>query len=450
MKTKSINFLAASLTVFVVTAIAQPAPFAGNGTRGYSGDGGAATSAQLNDVHAISGDVSGNIYILDGGNSDVRKVNPANIISTVAGNQVAGFTGDGGIATAASLSCYGGEIGLDGLGNLYINDIYNARIRKVSTTGVITTLAGNGSIGYTGDGGAATAAAITASSMAVDKLGNVYLADAGRNIIRKINAIGVINTIAGTGIAGYSGDGGLAINAQFSWPSYLAIDTAGNLFVSDVYNYAIRKINTAGVISTYAGNGTAGSSGDGGSAVSAKIMPGALAFNPNNELYFSTTSPSTYLTSLRKVDNAGIITTAKGSSYFIDLFNGFGGGIAPFYIDNTNAMYFVIWGGCGVARDPGTIYKMSLGELEKPKPIENPKLVEQINLITPNDDGKDDQTLISGEMIEVFNRNGILVRTINGSGIWDGKDNMGTIVPMGYYVAICKETQKTTNITVVR
>ncbi|NCX95569.1 MAG: hypothetical protein EBX41_04010, partial [Chitinophagia bacterium] len=250
---------------------------AGNGSGGYSGDGGAATAASLNEPKGVAVDASANVYIADCFNNRIRKVNTSGIISTIAGNGSAGYSGDGGAATAASLSLPKG-VAVDASGNVYFPDQNNNRIRKVNTSGVISTIAGNGSLGYSGDGGAATAASLSGPyGVAVDASGNVYIADCFNNRIRKVNTSGVISTIAGngyhdsTGRGGYGGDGGAATAASLNYPIGVAVDASGNVYIADYNNKRIRKVNTSGIISTIAGNGSPGYSGDGGAATAASF-----------------------------------------------------------------------------------------------------------------------------------------------------------------------------------
>lgn len=261
---------------------------AGTGTAGYSGDGGQATSAQLNYVYGVAVDVSGNVYIADYNNAVVRKVNTSGVMSTIAGTGTAGYTGDSGLATAAQLNRPTG-VTIDIAGNIYIADYYNAVIRKINTSGVITTIAGNGSTGYGGDGGQATSAQFNQlRDVAVDVSGNIYVADQWNHRVRKINTSGIISTIAGTGTAGYGGDGGQAISAQLNAPNGVAVDGSGNIFIADTNNHRIRKVNTSGVISTIAGTGTAGYSGDGGQGNSAQInTPYAVAVDSVGNIYFA-------------------------------------------------------------------------------------------------------------------------------------------------------------------
>jgi sugar lactone lactonase YvrE len=261
---------------------------AGNGSRGFSGDGGVATSASLNNPIGIAVDASGNIYIVDNGNYRIRKVSTSGIISTVAGTGSGGFSGDGGPATAATLyNPYG--VAVDGSGNLYIADYQNQRIRKVNTSGIISTVAGNGSFGFSGDGGAATAASLNAPyGVAVDASGNLYIADYGNHRIRKVNTSGIISTVAGTGSQGFSGDGGAATSAKLNYPSDVAVDGSGNLYIADASNQRIRRVFISGNITTVAGNGSFGFGGDGGAATSASLdSPRGVVLDGSGNLYIA-------------------------------------------------------------------------------------------------------------------------------------------------------------------
>ncbi len=248
----------------VITTIA-------GGSAGDPSDGGPAIDASLNYPTGVAADVHGNLFIADLGNARVRKVSVNGIIITVAGNGSAGYSGDGGGATNASLkNPYG--VALDVLGNLFIADFGNARVRKVNVNGIINTVAGNGSVGYSGDGGAATNASLDSpTSVAVDTFGNLFIADLGNARIRKVTTNGIINTVAGGGSVGYSGDGGLATNASLDSPTGVAVDSAGNIFIADTGNNVIREVDTQGVITTVAGNSAVGAMGDGGAAIDASL-----------------------------------------------------------------------------------------------------------------------------------------------------------------------------------
>ena len=255
----------------------------GNGVAGTSG---------LNNPQGVVVDSSGNVYIADSQNARVQRVAPGGAVSTVAGNGTAGYGGDGGAATSAQLNVPLG-LALDGAGNLYISDFSNNRVRKVSASGTITTVAGTGMTGYSGDGGTATNAQLTnPEGLAVDFAGNLYIADSGNNAIRKVSSGGLISTVAGTGLAGYSGDGGPATQAQVGNPFGLAVDAVGNLYISD-YNLRVRKIYPDGTIATIAGTGTPGYSGDGGPALSATLnRPSGLALDSTGALYVADSANS--------------------------------------------------------------------------------------------------------------------------------------------------------------
>lgn len=261
---------------------------------GYTGDGGPATAAELNGPFALAIDRTGNIIFADGYNHVVRKVSTSGIITTIAGNNTAAYNGDGGPATAAALNNPVG-IALDTAGNIYIADDHNNAVRKVDAAGIMTTFAGNHTAGYSGDGGPASAAAINDPiGVGVDKSGNVYIADAGNNSVRKVNTAGIISTFAGNDSAGYSGDGGGATAAQLRSPERIFVDDTGNVYISDFFNNVVRKVSPSGIISTFAGigtgagtGGTAGAySGDGGPATAAELwVPSGVAMDYYGRIY---------------------------------------------------------------------------------------------------------------------------------------------------------------------
>ncbi len=287
----------------------------GTGTSGYSGDGGAATSAQIAGVLSVALDTGGNLYVPDQFNHRVRKVTTDGTISTVAGNGTAGFKGDGDSATSAEFA-NPSYVVVDGSGNIYISDTSNAVVRKVSG-GKISTYAGNNGSGpgYSGDGGAATNAQLfNPSGLALDSAGNLYIADTSNNLIRKVTSAGVISRYAGVGGAADFGDGGLALNAALNNPSALAVDAAGNLFIADAGNFRIRKIATNGIITTVAGSGSGtGYGGDGGPATKARLSNvKGIAVDSAGNLYLADTSNSR----IRKVTTDGTITTIAGTGAF--------------------------------------------------------------------------------------------------------------------------------------
>jgi sugar lactone lactonase YvrE len=279
---------------------------AGAGPSGYGGDGGPAILARLNGPAGMAIDPVGNLYIADSNNYRIRKVSVTGTIVTVAGNGIRGFSGDGGPATSAQLSHPTG-IAIDFLGSLYIVDRDNSRIRKVEPSGTISTVAEPGTVsrpegvivdpdgnlyiadsskfqilkvtpsgivnmvagdadytGYKGDDiRPATSVSVSPKGVALDLIGNLYIADNGNNRIRKVTPSGIISTVAGNGTFGYSGDGGPATSARLNYPTGVAIDAEGNLYIADYFN-PIRKVTPSGTISTVAGNGIPGFSGDDG------------------------------------------------------------------------------------------------------------------------------------------------------------------------------------------
>ncbi len=285
---------------------------AGNGTGSYSGDGGAATNASLYYPEGAVLDAAGNLFIADFVNNRIRKVTTNGIITTVAGNGSPGYNGDGVPATNATVRPAG--VAVDVNGNLFIADWNNHRIRKVDTNGTITTVAGNGSPGFSGDGGPATSASLAfVEAVAVDGSGNLFIADMDNNRIRKVDTNGIITTVAGKGPAvygSYSGDGGPATNANLNAPYGVAVDAAGNLFIADMDNNRIRKVDTNGIITTVAGNGSPDYSGDGGPATNACLdAPYGMTVDAFGNLFFA----DSWNDRIRKVDPLGIITTVAGS-----------------------------------------------------------------------------------------------------------------------------------------
>ena len=281
---------------------------AGNGNYGYSGDAGIATNAGFNPFD-VAVDSNGNLFIADWGNNRIRKVDTNGIITTVAGSgngQYAySFGGDGGYATNAVLSCPGG-VAVDSRDNLFIVDQFNNRIRKVDTNGIITTV---------------DTALNSPRAVAVDTGGNLFIADYGYNRICKMDTNGIITTVAGNDNGGFSaGDGGYATNASLSWPEGVAVDSSGNLFIADFGDNRVRKVDTNGIITTVAGNGNYGYSGDGGAATNAEMTDAfGVAVDSSGNLFIA--DCENYR--IRKVTKCGIITTVAG--YGTQAFFGDGG-----------------------------------------------------------------------------------------------------------------------------
>jgi hypothetical protein len=276
---------------------------AGIDSGGYSGDGGLATNAMLWIPSSIAIDTVGNIYIADGRNHRIRRIIIATgIITTIAGNGIAGNLGDNGLATNAQLN---GPVGLcfDKLANLYIADYFNDKIRMVeASSGNISTFAGSGIYGYTGDGGQATNAAFSSAiQVFADNSNNIFICDQFNSVVRKVDALsGIITTIAGTGVAGYRGDGGLAINAKLNEPAGGYVTKENDILIAEFRNGVVRKINgSTGIITTVAGNGTWGWAGDGGAATDAELSCTQVVIDKDGSMIIADYGTNT----IRKVYN---------------------------------------------------------------------------------------------------------------------------------------------------
>ena len=269
----------------------------------------------------MASDAAGNLYITDRANQRVRKMDTAGKISTIAGVGAAGYSGDGGSAILAKLKNPSG-IAVDSAGNVFFADMGNNRIRKISASGTITTVAGTGAARFSGDGGPAASAAINhAEGIAVDSKRDIYVSDTGNNRIRMIDAAGIIKTVAGTGAAGFSGDGGPAISAKLNRPVGIALDAAGKLYIADCYNQRVRVVGSGG-ITTLAGDGMPGLSGDGGHAMSASLrFPSGVSVTAAGTVYIA----DWHNQGVRVVNTSGTINTMAGT------------GVAGFYGDGAAA-----------------------------------------------------------------------------------------------------------------
>jgi len=329
-----------ALLALAASCLAQPGVIStvvGSGSRTYSGDGGPALKAGLPSPTGLAMDGSGNLYILETSIGRIRKVTASGTISAYAGNGTSGFAGDGGAATNAQLFP-GHGIAVDNAGNLYIADLYNNRVRKVDPSGTITTFAGSGTAnaigqgGYSGDGDAATSAMLNLpTAVAVDAAGNVYIADSSNYRIRRVDRnTGVITTVAGNGNVPQNkqtaNDGGVATQVPIEQPTSVTVDFAGNLYFSG--GARVQKVDTSGIIQTVAGNGTLGDTGDGGPATSAEVksVEGLAADNAGN-LYIAETTNR-----VRKVDASGTITTVAGNG--TSGYSGDGGPAISAQLDN--------------------------------------------------------------------------------------------------------------------
>ncbi len=285
--------------------------FAGNGIAGYSGDNGPAAQAKVNRVVGLASDAAGNIYLADQNNNVVRKVDPSGTITTFAGTGAPGFSGDSSPATQALLNQPSG-VCVAPSGVVYVNDQFNHRVRAISTSGIITTVAGSGSSLSFGDGGPATAAGLeNPIRCAVDQSGNLYIVDQNAHDIRKVTLNGTITTFAGVAdTQGFAGDNGPAVAALMNNPTAATFDAAGNLYVTDQSNQRIRKIDTSGIITTVAGSGaTPGFFGDHLPATSASLnFPGETAIDAAGNLFIVDT-----VNQVIRMVSGGIITTVAGT-----------------------------------------------------------------------------------------------------------------------------------------
>ncbi|MFD0417947.1 hypothetical protein [Streptomyces sp. NPDC127108] len=286
------------------------ATVAGNGAAGYISDGGPGALTRVHYPSNVAVDKNGNLFIADRHNHRIRKVTPNGVITTVAGTGEAGYISDGGPAVATRLY-YPGDVAVDEAGNLYIADTSNHRVRKVTTNGIITTVAGDGTAGYISDGGPAIATRLnTPWGVAVDRSGNLFISDHGNHRIRKVTPNGNITTVAGNGTAGYVSDGGPAIATRLHYPLGVTVDPEGSLYIADRHNHRIRKVTPNGIITTVAGNGTAGYVSDGGPAIATRLhYPWGVVLDEAGSLYIG----DNHNHRVRKVTSDGIITTVAGN-----------------------------------------------------------------------------------------------------------------------------------------
>jgi Bacterial Ig-like domain (group 3)/NHL repeat len=336
------------LSTLSTTAVAQgiltitPSPTAsvaaGTGAVGYTGDGGAATAATLASPSAVAYDAAGDIFLADAANHVVREIAKSGTISTIAGTGIEGYGGDNGPATSAQLDTPTG-VAVDGNGNIYIADSHNHRIRKVAA-GTITTVAGIGTPGFSGDGGAAIAAQLfNPTGVAVDSNGNLYIADTNNQVVRKVTGT-TIGTLAGTGEETFAGDGATATSAVLDSPTGVAVDSVGNVYIADRHNHRIRMVSPAGTITTLAGGGSSGFSGtfagDGTAAAAAALAkPSGVSVDASGNVYIADTGNQR----IREVaggTTGGTIATVLGSGQ-----QGFGGDSAAPSSANLNMPHSV-------------------------------------------------------------------------------------------------------------
>lgn len=284
--------------------------YAGNQREGFSGDGGPAKAANLWNPHGLAFDSKGNLFIADKRNHRIRRVDPSGIITTF----VVTGTAERKNPVTEGITNLPAGLALDRQDNLYVADPVNHRILKVSPKGILSIFAGTGKRGYSGDGGPATQAQVAGPvDVTVDSEGNVYIADFGNERVRKVDSAGIISTVAGSGLAGDSGDGGSALKARLRSPTGLAVDASGNLFIADSNNHKIRKVTPEGEITTFAGTGVQGFSGDGGPATKATFnRPYDIAFDHSGRLLVVDQDNMR----IRRIDKTGTITTVAGKDRY--------------------------------------------------------------------------------------------------------------------------------------
>ena len=294
-----------------VTPAGVIATYAGNGSPGYKGDGGPAIQAEIQPYGKMTIDSSGTLYITDGIDSVIRRITSDGTISTYAGNgQLASGpnNGDNGPAAQASLGLVDGAIAVDSGGNLYLSEDYTNQIRKISPSGVITTLAGTGAVGYQ-DGPAASAEFYLPIGISLDTAGDVFVADSNNGVVRKISA-GVVSTVAGSPVYGFSGDGGPALMATFRFPNGVTVGGNGDLYIEDTGNFRIRAVYPDGNMNTVAGDGQFEPTPDGTPAANASLSgPNFLSFDPSGRLLIADTGDYT----VKRINSDGTIQTIAGT-----------------------------------------------------------------------------------------------------------------------------------------
>jgi sugar lactone lactonase YvrE len=289
--------------------------YAGTGNEDYNGENVAASAANMGKVPGAVTDADGNLIYADAGNNRIRKISADGKVTTIAGCGRTGYTPDGVKATEAAIAQPTG-VAIDKEGNIYFSEYLNACVRKINKDGTLSTVAGTATAGYFGNTGLATKAQLQGPlGIAFDKAGNLYIADADNNCVRKVDKTGIITLYAGnakghgTGLGGYSGDGGKATAAQLNQPGSLAFDDNGNLYIADCFNHCIRKVTASGIIYTIAGTGQAGFSGDGDMAKKAMLnFPDGLAVSNDGNVYVSDHGNNR----IRIITPSGYINTVVG------------------------------------------------------------------------------------------------------------------------------------------
>lgn len=283
-----------------VTPLGYITSIAGTGIEGYSGDGGLAFNARFFGPSGVAVDQDDNVFVADCLNMVIRKIAPSGIVTTIAGTGVTGYSGDGGPAVSAKLN-HPYALAIDSNNNLFFSEVGNYIVRKIDASGIISTVAGCGIFGDSGEGGPATNAQLKYPGQPAfhPKTGELYFPVDANKKVMKVDANGIISTVAGTGISGNDGDGGPATTAKMKAPNSICFDTAGNLFISDIFSHVIRKVDTGGVISTIVGTGVGGYNGDGDLLTTRQLNgPNIGPFDKWGNLYLS----DSYNSRVRKIN----------------------------------------------------------------------------------------------------------------------------------------------------
>ncbi len=406
-------FVADGRRVWKIGAEGSMSLFAGGSTSAVWGDGVKATSARLDGPIGVAVDAGGDLYIAEEGRYRIRKVDQTGLIRTVAGTGESGTDGEEGPATAARL-VDPVAVAIDGLGRLWIADYLGNRVRRVETDGTIRTIAGNGEPGYDGDaGGAAVALLNRPRDIAADGHGNVYVADSLNHRVRRIDAGGGIATVAGSGVRGYAGDGGLAINAQLDTPVAVAVDAAGNLYIAEAGNNVVRRVTRSGLVYTVAGNGRRGYVGDGGPATDAALnFPSAVAVDAGGRLWIADTNNHC----IRRVSAGGRIETIAGDG--VPGFGGDGGAAAEARLRFPSDV--------AVAPD-GSVYLADLGNrrIRKLTPARAAPVISTPGTCRVlNGASFREGPVAPGEIVSIFGEN--LAEVTSGAGLLTGQGTIAT------------------------
>ena len=410
---------------------------------GDHGDGGRATNASLDFPVYVAQDSSGNLYVSEFDGQRIRKITPGGVISTYAGTGIAGYNGDNIAANTAELN-YPTGITFDSAGNLVVADGLNNRVRKISPAGIITTFAGTGAAGYSGDHGLATLATFNQPfGLTYDAFGNLYITDIGNCVVRVVNTSNIINTYAGNGTCGFGGDNGPATSANLNFPRGMVTDSHGNLYIADTNNYRVREVSVAGKITTFAGTGVNGFSGDGGPATSAEVgAPRALAFR-NNTVYISRAGKNR----VRMVPlSTRIISTYAGSNFGYDgdglpLLSSEFAAMNGILFDSTGALLVVDGGNNRLRKASGGVMKTTAGGyIGDTKPATTASLVVPENIAF---DKSGDYFIVEsdGNRVRKVSSTGTIT-TIAGTGVsgYSGDGGLGTVATLSFPLGVAVDS----------